>query len=272
LTSYAFDNAAAEATARFTALETCYDPASRARLRETGLAAGWRCWELGAGAGSIGLWLSEQVGPEGHVTVTDIAPQRIAPRVAARQNVEVLRHDVVRDPLPSVGFDLLHARLVLLHLPERLRVLARLVDALKPGGWLVLDEFDCGWTPVLRAPAPGAAELFEKVHAQVLDVLGEAGADVHWGRNAYRALTDAGLEQVEAVTFGTAWPGGGPGVSLHRANSEQLYDRLLARGVTETELKVFWALVENPGFAVHSYPMVTTRGRRHRDTVAELPR
>jgi chemotaxis methyl-accepting protein methylase len=48
--------------------------------------------------------------------------------------VRVERHDVAADPVPENAYDLIHARLVLVHLPERDRVLATLAAALRPGG------------------------------------------------------------------------------------------------------------------------------------------
>jgi hypothetical protein len=42
----------------------------------------------------------------------------------------VLRHDIARDPLPNRAFDLIHARLVLIHVLERERALERMAEAL----------------------------------------------------------------------------------------------------------------------------------------------
>jgi SAM-dependent methyltransferase len=69
-------------------------------------------------------------------------------------NLEVRRHDIVTDPLPEAAFDLIHARLVLIHLPQREEVLSRLVAALKPGGWLVDEEFDSS-VPSVRLVSNG---------------------------------------------------------------------------------------------------------------------
>jgi ubiquinone/menaquinone biosynthesis C-methylase UbiE len=259
---YAFDNAADEAASRFAILEACYDRASRAGLRDAGVGPGWRCLEVGGGGGSIGLWLCDAVGPGGRVSVTDIAPERIDPALSARGNATVLRHDITADQLPAGEYDLIHARLVLLHLRERLEVLSRLVGALAPGGWLVLDEFDCEWIPVLATSAAGQAELFQDVHSRLMGLLTAAGADIGWGRGVYRALLDAGLEDVAATVFAQAWPGGGTGIGLHRANTEQLRDDLLRGGLPEARLKDFWALLGEPGFAVQSYPLISARGRR----------
>ncbi|MFC1440566.1 methyltransferase domain-containing protein [Streptacidiphilus sp. N1-10] len=261
MSRYVFDSSAVQAPDRFTALETCYDPVSRLRIAQTGLGAGWHCLEVGGGGGSLGTWLADVVGPLGQVLLTDLVPQPRGPQDEPT-NLTVMQHDIVSDDLPQNAFDLVHARLVLLHLPQRRQVLDRLVAALRPGGWLVLEEFDCGWVPVLTAPHPGAAELFEKVHAHLMRLLSEAGADPLWGRRVYGAMSQAGLTDLSSSTHAEAWAGGGAGIRLHRVNTEQVEDRLLAGGVTAAELRDFWSLLDEPGFAVNSYPLVTVRGRR----------
>jgi hypothetical protein len=52
---------------RLRMIEQVFDPASRRRLLGTGLQPGWRCLEVGLGAGSIMTWMSEVVGPTGQV-------------------------------------------------------------------------------------------------------------------------------------------------------------------------------------------------------------
>jgi SAM-dependent methyltransferase len=52
------------------------------------------------------------------------------------------RHDIAVDPSPEAAFDLVHVRLVLVHLRERDKVLSNIDSALKPGGWLLAKEFD----------------------------------------------------------------------------------------------------------------------------------
>jgi hypothetical protein len=154
---------------------------------------------------------------------------------------------------------------VLLHLPERRPVLDRLIGCLRPGGWLVVEDFDCEWTPVLAASSQADRELFTAVHDTFLALLRERGADPAWGRALYAALRDHGLDQVSASTYAVAWPGGGAGIDLHRVNVEQLAGRLLAAGVGEEPLARFRALLAVPTFAVQSYPLITAAGRRGAD-------
>ena len=137
---YLLDNADSIAADRMNALARLYDPASQRALNAAGIAPGWHCLEVGGGGGGVARWMAEQVGSMGSVLCTDIDPRHIAPSGLA--NLHVVRHDIVRDALPEAKFDLAHARLVLLHVPERAAVLEKMISALKPGGWLVIEDFD----------------------------------------------------------------------------------------------------------------------------------
>jgi SAM-dependent methyltransferase len=59
-------------------------------------------------------------------------------------NLDILRHDVTRDEFPEGSFDLVHVRAVLMHLPDRMAVLRRMVSRLAPGGWLLAEDCDFG--------------------------------------------------------------------------------------------------------------------------------
>lgn len=73
------------------------------------------------------LGLAERVGPTGAVIATDID-------VSWTQHInggaiEVLRHDVAVAPPPPGGFDLVHARLVLVHVTDRAEALRRMMSS-----------------------------------------------------------------------------------------------------------------------------------------------
>ncbi len=78
------------------------------------------------------------------------------------------RHDIVADGLESGAFDLAHERLVLQHLPGRRQALERMIGAVKPGGWVLIEDFDGGWLPLAPRCEPADAALFTKV----MDVFG----------------------------------------------------------------------------------------------------
>ena len=139
MTEYVFDNKAAEAATRFGALEALYDAVTFRHLAPY-VVEGSQCLEVGGGSGSVALWMSDRVGAHGRVVVTDLNTRFLEAITAP--NVEVIRHDIVSDTLEESVFDLAHTRLVLVHLSQREQAIARMLTALKPGGWLVLQEFD----------------------------------------------------------------------------------------------------------------------------------
>ncbi len=145
MAQYVLDNTAAEAEQRFASLESCYDPVTIRQLEEIGVAPGWRCLEVGGGGGSIARWLADRTGPAGGVVVTDINPRWLD---ADRPSIEMRRHDIVADELEPGAFDLARERLVLQLLPERGQALERMIGAVKPGGWLLIEDFDRGWLPL----------------------------------------------------------------------------------------------------------------------------
>ena len=137
---YMADNAWKAARERLTLLEREADPWTIRTLRLIGVDAGWHCLEVAGGGGSIAAWLCNQVGPSGHVMATDLDPRFLEAITAP--NLEVRRHDILADPLPDAAFDLVHARALLAFLPHPDQTIHKMVAALKPGGWLLLEEPD----------------------------------------------------------------------------------------------------------------------------------
>ncbi len=175
---YIFDNAAeAETAERFASLDALYNFRTFRFLETTGIGPGWHCLEVGGGSGSVAAWMADRVGPSGNVLVTDIDP-RCMEGLAYRRpaHMELRRHDIGTDPLPEQAFDLIHARLVLQHVPQRQQALARLVAALRPRGWLVIEEFDGG---IIDRAIPTAdatdAERHRTMVRAVAHLMGERG-------------------------------------------------------------------------------------------------
>jgi len=169
--SYLFDNARSDAATRFSGLEAALDPTTFRHLRDRGVSSGWVCLEIGAGGGSVVRWLAKQVGPSGSVVATDLNLSWVAGSLGT--NVELRVHDIVRDPVENSSYDLVHARLVLLHLPQRNAVIDKLICALNPGGWLVLEEF----TPVFPGPIPDpeTEDEMQRAHCIAAPMVGRTG-------------------------------------------------------------------------------------------------
>ena len=129
---------------RLALLEGIFDPLSR-RRREL-VQPGWRCLEVGAGRGSMAVWLAEQVGESGEVVATDIDVTYL--KRLNLPNLEVRQHNILNDPLDALGrgsFDLVCSRLLLFWLAGKQEAaIRRMVECLRPGGWLVDEDGDWG--------------------------------------------------------------------------------------------------------------------------------
>ncbi|MEU5694076.1 methyltransferase [Actinosynnema sp. NPDC020468] len=239
-------------------LAAAYDPITFARLARTGVRRGWRCLEVGAGGGSVAHWLAARVAPPGTVLATDLEPRFVPPA----RGLTVTRHDLARDPLAEREFDLVHARLVLRQLPNREDVLRRLVRALKPGGWLQVDEFDNDYAPVLLAPDRNSAALYEEYLAARDRMFSAAGVDHTWGRKVARAMTAAGLVDVDPMPVVQPWTSGSPAVRLLRLHTVELRDPLVAEGMNDDKLAAVRAVLDDDRFRASSSVFYSVLGRR----------
>ena len=258
---YIFDNAAeAETAERFASLDGLYNFRTFRFLETAGIAPGWRCLEVGGGSGSVAAWMADRAGPSGYVMVTDIDPRFMEGSAWRRPpHMELRRHDIGTDPLPEQAFDLIHARLVLMHVPQRQQALARLAAALKPRGWLVIEDFD-GRVIDRTIPVPdaAAAALYKRVAGALVTLLEERGFEVEWGRRLYGRLKAAGLTEVGMEGHLAVSEGGSLGASLDAANFAQVRREAVAKGlVTDAEIDAVLARLNAPDFALFSLVMFT---------------
>jgi SAM-dependent methyltransferase len=258
-TTYLLDNAQAESAQRMRLLARMFDAPTQRALLATGLAPGWECLEVGGGGGSVATWLAERVAPGGSVLCTDIDPRHVP--AGTPLNLHVLRHDIVRDELPAARFDLIHARLVLIHIPERMAVLEKLVAALKPGGWMVIEDFDssCLLPDPVVSPIESRLDAFEALRAY----FASGGADSRFGRKLYGHFRGLGLESVTAEGRVTMWDGTNDGAVLMRTNFEQVAANLVGGGFISAErLNADIARLGDADYAAPSPVMWTVAGRK----------
>ena len=64
------------------------------------MGPGWRCAELGAGAGSMARWMADRVGESGSVTAID-RDTSLLKELGTRRNVTVVEDDLMTMPFGS---------------------------------------------------------------------------------------------------------------------------------------------------------------------------
>jgi ubiquinone/menaquinone biosynthesis C-methylase UbiE len=256
---YLLSNQQAQAGKRFEALAELFDPVTFRHLAALGVATGWACWEVGAGGASAPRWLAAKVGPSGRVLATDIDTSWMP---AEDAGFEVLRHEAGVDEAPAGEFDLVHARLLLVHLPRRAEVLASLVGVLRPGGWLVIEDADPMLQPLICLDEYGPAQrLANRVQAAFRTLLAARGAELAFGRTLPRLLREAGLEQVRADAF---FPVSSPACrALQMATVQQIRQGLVAAGLlSDSEIDAHLADVESGELDLATAPLISAWGRK----------
>lgn len=183
-------------------------PETEALLARIGLKPGQAVADLGCGPAGILELLCQAVSPRGRVVGLDADPAHMAMATehAARHglaNVEVLVGDARHTGLPSGGFDLVHARTLLVTIPEPAGVLAEMVRLARPGGWVASQEPDCELA--LCYPPLSAWNRLQEIF---WTGFGRSGADPFIGRRLAELYRQAGLEDVEVVVHASAYPVG----------------------------------------------------------------
>jgi SAM-dependent methyltransferase len=247
---------------RLAAIAEVSDGWTQLVLRRLGLQRGWRCWELGAGSGTVAVWLAEQAFDpsidRGQVQVlaTDV-DMRFLDQLE-RPGLKTMQHDVIAEPPPADGFDLIHARYLLEHLPEREAVLDELVQALAPDGWLVVESLTN--FPVQAAADDDFRSAMLAVEATLARTI---GTDCGWSRRVPTGLLDRGLVEVGAAATLPVTGLCNASASCWSLTLEQLTPRILELDLaTQNTLDRAQTVLGDPRFADLGHGTLSAWGRR----------
>jgi SAM-dependent methyltransferase len=260
------------ARTHFATLAALFNLGTFRRIEMLGIGPGWRCWEVGAGGATVPRWLAQRSSPGGWVLATD---RDVAALEAAVQEdaglhdaagagdgaFEIRRHELGADPAPHGGFDLVHARLVLMHVPDRDGALATMITALRPGGWLLVEDADPLLHPLACPDEHGpAAKRANKLRVATWEVMSRR-TDLAFGRTLPRLLGSAGLAEVGADAYISL---AGPAqAQFQRTIIERQRDRLVGAGLaTDAEIEQHLADIEAGRVDMASFPVVSAWGRK----------
>lgn len=255
---YLLENSQAEAGERFNSLAELFDPVTFRHLETVGIRPGWSCWEVGAGGPSVPTWLAERAGDSGQVVATDIDTSWMP----ASAPFAVLQHDVGAEPPPPGPFDLIHARLVLVHVPQRARALRSMVNALQPGGWLLIEDADPALQPLICPDEVGQAQqLANRLREGFRALMVERGADLSFGRTLPRLLREHGLTDVRADAY---FPITSPAcTALEAATIRQIGDQLVAAGIADAaDIDQHLSNITSGELDLATAPLISAWGRK----------
>jgi len=206
-------------------------------LDRVGVAEGWQAIDLGCGPSGILDLLADRVGPAGRVVGLDFEPANVAlaHEFAAERgltNVAVLRGDAHRTGFPSASYDLVHARTLLINIPDPAAVVAEMVRLARPGGWVAVLEPDAGES--VCYPALPAWDRLTQIFfsAQQVD-----GADTFIGRRLPELLRQAGLVDIGVDGKADIYPAGHSRRTIRADLVRSMRPKILAAGIaSEREL------------------------------------
>ena len=226
-------------------------------LRRAGIQPGMTCLEVGCGGGDLACDMAQMVGPAGKIVATDIDEKKleIAGREAQAQqltNVEFRLADITESD-PGTSFDLIHARFLLTHLANPAHALAKMRQALRPGGIVVIEDIDFRG----HFSHPDTAALWRYVELYT-ETVRRRGADANIGPRLPALLFEAGFENVR---MNVVQPAGSDGEVklLNPLTMENIADAVLGEGLASAD--------EVDRLVAELYEFARTPG-----TVASMPR
>jgi SAM-dependent methyltransferase len=229
------------------------DPLTQQRLDKVGIGPGWHCLEVGAGAGSVVRMIAERVGADGRVLAVDLQPALLSD--LSQPNVEVRQLDVVTDELPEAAFDLVHTRAVLMHIGQRDQVLPKLVNALRPGGILLLEEVD-------MSPAFEADNIFAQAVRAVHPYIEQAGGSLRWARAMPDWVASAGLVDIGSSVDYASLTGGSTLAQFFRLSWLELLEKLDFTEAERELIETCRLALDRPGGDYPGWDLVTVWGQR----------
>ena len=222
-------------------------------LDAAGITSGMKVLDVGTGIGDVAFMVAKRVGPQGTVVGVDMNPAMIdfarqRAQAAGITNVAFLQGDLSQLAL-SDRFDAVVGRLILKFIKDRVALLRRLSQQLRPGGILAFQEADFTLMGTTLPHAP----IFEQASQRLREVFERAGLDTV-GMNLYRLFLEAGLPAPEMDLVTTV--GGGPDWAGHE-NIADLTSALLP-------------LMVQFGIASEEEVQVKTLEQRLREEAAQL--
>jgi SAM-dependent methyltransferase len=211
-----------------------WESAAEAVLDRIGLQPGATCRDAGCGPGETMRLLARRVGPQGVVTGIDVdAPLgAVTERSLHAEGCPQVRFVAAEltgdEPVPGGPYDLVYARLLLFHLPQRVAVLARLWDAVAPGGVLVVQDYDLGSIDVV--PPLAAVGEVRRVISETFLAL---GCDIRAGFHLSQLFAEAGLGAPDGTDVAGRIEPLATGRRILSATLSSVLPAALARGVTD---------------------------------------
>lgn len=237
---------------RLRMIEDALDPTTISHLQMTGISAGWRCLEVGAGAGSIAKWMGNAVGEGGEVVAVDTNTNHL--RQVSNTPFRIVSDDFLEASIEG-AFDLAHCRYVLIHNRQSQALLEKLSALIKPSGCLVVEEPDFTSARLLNKD-PDLSQ--QRVNNAICRMFEQMQLDPAYGLSLPAKIEAAGL-QVQRVDSRIHLNRGGDKLARMMGESTRaLRDKYIATGeASGADIEKYIENASNDRFWAVYYSTVT---------------
>ena len=185
-----------EGRERLRLIARIFRPATLSLLARAGLRPGMKCLDVGCGGGDVTFELARLVEPGGSVVAIDFDEVKIdLARAEAKAqhlaNIDFRVADIEQCVL-GAEFDFAYCKYILSHLQNPERMLAKVREALRPGGIIV--AVDTNWSGYFAEPDSSVLGRFVELYIQTLK---HTGGDANIGLRLPSLLTKHGFEGVQ---------------------------------------------------------------------------
>ena len=253
--AYTWDHALPGEDERLRLMSQLLDPTTRNTLAAVPIQPDWQCAEVGAGNGSVSTWIASKLGPGGQATAIDIDTSFMPSPTPTHFHVKKL--DLTQDSLPDGAFELVTARAVLHHLPNRHQVLDGLLAAVRPGGYLLVEEPD--FYPTATARPQQLADFWQDFlsWSQTRDI------DYLVGRKIPVWLQRAGAEVLQSAGHTIVHNGGHPFARWWQASINEVAPVMISDGATtQDSIDQFMRFYDDQNLWTMSIAFTGTLARR----------
>jgi ubiquinone/menaquinone biosynthesis C-methylase UbiE len=162
-------------------------------LDEAGLCEGMNFLDVGCGTGDVMRVAGKVIGKSGSVTGFDIDEKIGKEAFTLLQQLDNSNYsfnyfDIVNDVMPE-AYDFIYSRFVLIHMTEPVKIIRKLYDALKPGGILLMQDYDFAAMKVNSKLEKTSGYMRQLM----LDIFTRAGKDPEMGTNLSAYFINAGI-------------------------------------------------------------------------------
>jgi ubiquinone/menaquinone biosynthesis C-methylase UbiE len=215
----------------------------RSMLELCPVGAGDRVLDVGCGVGHEAIRLARRVGSPGRMVGVDASAPMIAhARHRAREvpfPVEFEVGDAQHLAFSDATFDLCRTERVLRYLPRPETALREMARVIRPGGWVLAQDFDSDQT-VVDAPD-------HSLTRRVAEVLDAAVPNPWIGRQLYGLFRRVGLVDVRVVARAVVLTGAA-GFALYRHINHGTIARAVQSGhIRPAEEAAWWADLQHAG-------------------------